>query len=217
MTDTDDPVKLRRSREDTEADDNREFAEKAYRDPKVLRKLYYDEKRSTVEMADLLDCSQSSITTWMNKYGLERRSGSEAIQMAFGTENEVPLHKHHKGPMMWRYHYKDEKADVMVHRLLAVAKYGFDALEGKVVHHKNEIPWDNRPDNITLMEPREHRSHHRTYEWLDMLGIAEMYLNTPNSSHDLEEAIEPSNPTICRIARTVQEAGEGFELEETDA
>jgi len=46
------------------------------------------------------------------------------------------------------------------HRLLAVAEYGLDEIAGKDIHHKNNIPWDNRPENIKPMSPSEHRSHH---------------------------------------------------------
>jgi len=28
------------------------------------------------------------------------------------------------------------------------------------VHHKNDIPWDNRPDNLEVMKHGEHRSLH---------------------------------------------------------
>lgn len=46
------------------------------------------------------------------------------------------------------------------HRLLAVAKYGIDAVTDMNVHHKNEIPWDNRMENITLIPHDEHRRKH---------------------------------------------------------
>lgn len=54
----------------------------------------------------------------------------------------------------------------MVHRLMMVAEEGFDALEDKVVHHKNHIPWDNRTENLELMSRAEHSSHHSEY-WYD--------------------------------------------------
>jgi hypothetical protein len=46
------------------------------------------------------------------------------------------------------------------HRLIAVAEHGFDAVCGNVVHHKNDIPWDNRPENLELMTLAEHTAHH---------------------------------------------------------
>lgn len=50
---------------------------------------------------------------------------------------------------------------VLVHRLLAVAEWGFDAVVGKHVHHKNHIRWDNRPENIEPLDPSEHIRKHR--------------------------------------------------------
>jgi hypothetical protein len=49
---------------------------------------------------------------------------------------------------------------VYVHRLLAVAENGFEALNGNHVHHKNGIKWDNRPENIEVLSPSEHARTH---------------------------------------------------------
>ena len=57
-----------------------------------------------------------------------------------------------------RITHKDHQ--VLHHRLLAVAKFGFDAVTGNVVHHRNGISWDNRPENIELMTQTDHiRTH----------------------------------------------------------
>lgn len=55
-----------------------------------------------------------------------------------------------------------------VHRLLAIAKYGPDIVKDKHVHHKNGIRWDNRPENIGLLDPSEHSKLH--YEQGDIEG-----------------------------------------------
>lgn len=49
---------------------------------------------------------------------------------------------------------------ITVHQLIAIAEYGFDDVAGKVVHHKNEIKWDNRPDNLEVMERDDHSRLH---------------------------------------------------------
>lgn len=46
------------------------------------------------------------------------------------------------------------------HRLLAVAKYGFEAVKGMDVHHKNGCKFDNRIENIELLTHEEHTRHH---------------------------------------------------------
>ena len=40
-----------------------------------------------------------------------------------------------------------------------------DALKGKVVHHENGIPWDNRPENLETMSPEKHRKIHAQEQW----------------------------------------------------
>jgi hypothetical protein len=47
-----------------------------------------------------------------------------------------------------------------VHRLLAIAEHGTDAVAGQHVHHKNGIPFDNRPENLELLSPSEHSKRH---------------------------------------------------------
>jgi len=54
----------------------------------------------------------------------------------------------------------DERRVFAVHRLLAIAKYCTESVKDKVVHHKNEVPWDNLSENIELMDKEEHVSHH---------------------------------------------------------
>jgi len=48
---------------------------------------------------------------------------------------------------------------VPIHRLVAVAKYGFDAVENQQVHHRNGVRFDNRPENLGLMSNSEHQRH----------------------------------------------------------
>jgi|GEM_PF-3600453 len=65
------------------------------------------------------------------------------------------------GYCSWQFQEFGDWAAVKVHRLLAVSEFGFDAVTDKVVHHKNDIPWDNRPENLEPMGRAEHTAHHR--------------------------------------------------------
>jgi len=67
----------------------------------------------------------------------------------------------HRGYPHWEFIEDSEYRCVRVHRLLAVAEYGFDAVADMDVHHKNGIPWDNRPVNI---EPMDHGEHTKLHE-----------------------------------------------------
>lgn len=67
------------------------------------------------------------------------------------------------GYVTWRQSSRNQRrVNFPVHRLLAVSEYGLDAVVGKEVHHENGIPWDNRPENISLVDSAEHRRIHNT-------------------------------------------------------
>lgn len=62
---------------------------------------------------------------------------------------------------------------VPVHRLCAVAWFGLESIEGKVVHHESEIPWDNREENLEPMTKSDHWSHHMQKWWDDGVNKAD--------------------------------------------
>lgn len=65
-----------------------------------------------------------------------------------------------EGYETWRDKYQYKESRVKVHRLVAVAEYGINEVKDRVVHHRNEVPWDNRPGNLQLMTPEDHATHH---------------------------------------------------------
>jgi len=138
---------------------------KPYQDPQKLRELYHEEELTTREIADRLGCNNSTITRYLNKYDIQTRenwkAGVEAAKRANRVER-VKLRQLPTGYMYWgstEWTPDNEKRTsfiVYVHRLLAVAEYGFDAVADKDVHHKNGVKWDNRPDNIEVLDKAEH-------------------------------------------------------------
>jgi len=206
---------------------------KKYRDPDWMAEKYTEEARPFEEIADICDCSPSTVKRWIEKHGIEKRSRSEAQRLARGTnegrfndagwlreqyieeqrsaldiadecgvhhdtiydrleEFDIErrtveeatnisdkmgfekrlhpawkeraaylVHGRDKYPY-WRENWNGSKNSVFVHRLLAVAEYGVDAVEGKEVHHKNGVRWDNRPENIELLTPSEHSKLHNS-------------------------------------------------------
>ena len=89
------------------------------------------------------------------------------------------------------------KDQLMSHRLLAIHKYGFDAVCGKVVHHKNGIPWDNRTENIKILERDQHSRLH-ALENLE-LGILSPGVITKKECAKLRQEYEGT--TIQELAR----------------
>jgi hypothetical protein len=53
---------------------------------------------------------------------------------------------------------------MLVHRLAAVAWFGYDEVAENKVHHQNGVKWDNREENLAVMSDSDHKSHHAN-EW----------------------------------------------------
>lgn len=77
---------------------------------------------------------------------------SSVKQTSEGKLNHTFVH----GYECIEHRHEGEKRPVRIHRLVAVAEHGIEAVKGKVVHHKNRIRFDNHPSNLELMEDEEH-------------------------------------------------------------
>ena len=90
---------------------------------------------------------------------------------------------------------------ILIHRLLAIAEYGFDAVAGNDIHHKNGVKWDNRPSNIAPIEHGEHRSLHHLEderEYRDEDTLRELYVEQGMSSREVADELDTTNPTVLR-------------------
>lgn len=129
-----------------------------------LYEKYVEEGLTTYDIADIVGCRHGTVWHRLKKYGIETHSQS------ISTATDHPSFDYHRGYHRATSHlYRDgeqvETRSLRVHRLVAVAEWGFDALEGKHVHHRNGIPWDNRPENLQLVTPEEHRKIHESDEY----------------------------------------------------
>lgn len=128
-------------------------------DAQLLEHLYWDCGWSTVDIASKTDVSPRTVSHKMEEHGIDRRERYDAIRTAVGTDHAY----HYIGGGGYEECvslYNGERSYVKIHRLLAVAEHGVDAVEGKHIHHKNGIPWDNRPENIEVLTPTEHHRRH---------------------------------------------------------
>ncbi|OHB17363.1 MAG: hypothetical protein A2913_00905 [Parcubacteria group bacterium RIFCSPLOWO2_01_FULL_40_65] len=48
-----------------------------------LKNLYIQEKKSSAEIAKLFNCSERTINYWLAKYGVKKRSISEAVYLKY--------------------------------------------------------------------------------------------------------------------------------------
>lgn len=130
-----------------------------HRDEGTLQRLYHDEGLTLDQVAERLECGVTTIKDWMNRYDIERRDPIAASKAASRVPYATYLTKP-SGYEAWAARHDGDMDWVYVHRLLAVAKYGFDAVCDSVVHHRNGIKWDNRPSNVELMDRADHGRLH---------------------------------------------------------
>lgn len=147
--------------------DNIRGRDRPWRDEETIRELYVEKKLSTTEIGERLNCDSKTVSRWLEKHGIEARGRVEAMTRVKRKE-PVRYRTHPRGYEHWRCQIDGTKRTVYVHRLVAVAEWGFDAVADKHVHHKNEVPWDNRPENLELLAPGDHHRHHlQDREWDD--------------------------------------------------
>lgn len=146
------------------------YGEGKHTDENVLRELYHSDGLTMREIANRLGVSIGAVQYWMDKHGLEREGGCAGYSYAPYTVND--------GYPRWNAPKSEGVTYASVHRLLAVAEFGFDEVVGNVVHHKNGVKWDNRPCNLKVMDKHDHMSYHWREE------------NNPSSKLDAETASE---------------------------
>lgn len=125
-----------------------------YREKDTLKRLFYDEGQSRDEIADKFDITRGTVNTWLSNHGLQPETQARKTGRIQTIGNGYVQFIDYNGP--------DDKERVYIHRLLAVAEYGFDTVCQNQIHHKNEVAFDNRPSNIELMDIQEHASYHST-------------------------------------------------------
>jgi len=139
-----------------------EILEETIRDPDWLRQKYWMEGLTSAEIGEIVGCCGSFIRGRMEEFGIPRNQGPRA---------PASLITRKRGYERWQDGPRESNRSVMVHQLLAIAE-GADPAKifsngDYHVHHKNNIPWDNRPENIELLEAGEHQDVHARGEHLD--------------------------------------------------
>lgn len=140
-----------------DSDDGKSDGGIDYKNPETLRELYWGEGLSTIEISNMSDVSPSTIRYHMGEHNIDRRR-----QTVNNRQRQACLTHDGHGYSVWLSRDPDGvQRKFPVHRLLAISKYGSDSVKGKETHHKNGIPWDNRPSNIEILGASEHVSKHK--------------------------------------------------------
>jgi len=142
--------------------------DKLWRDEETLRELYWDKQMSPYDIAEELGCAARTVYNWLDRLDIEQRSHKESAILGKLRDRVPRFETQDLGYERWVTRHRYEKWQCKVHRLLAVAEYGFGAVCDNEVHHKNGIKWDNRSANIEVLTPEEHNRLH--FEERDDIG-----------------------------------------------
>jgi hypothetical protein len=136
---------------------NRWEHDNPWEDEEKLREQYLKNGHTTYEISEMWGCDPGTVQNWLDKFGVERRQTGE-----WQNQGYVSYFQAEDGYMRWMDYAKPSRGDsIPVHRLLAVAEYGIEAVKDNHVHHINGCKWDNRPDNIELVDASEHIKLHQ--------------------------------------------------------
>jgi transposase len=132
---------------------NKYNIKKVWEDEELMETLMEDKGFSTIEISDMFNCGQSSIGRAKLEFELEGNA----------NPRKKPPHHHwdSRGYEIVCCDNGKKKRQVYIHRLVAVAEYGIEAVKENDVHHINGVKWDNRPSNIEVISPQEHGKIHR--------------------------------------------------------
>lgn len=140
--------------------------DKPWRNKETLKQLYTEENMSVHKIGDRFGVDGTTIHNWLVRHNIETRSRGNWTSHTERRKKPSSRYIHESG-----YIYLRSGDDaILEHRLLAIAKYGVDAVKNKQVHHKNGIPWDNRTENIELVDIDEHAKIHYEEREIDELG-----------------------------------------------
>lgn len=177
-----------------------------WRSEETLRDLYINKGLSTREVGKELGTSGRTITEWLHRHNIKTRAkGRYKQDHTLLTQNSYEI----------IHEDSTDNGDITKHhRLLAVAKYGFDSVSDKVVHHRNGVKWDNRPDNIELLTEEEHSRLHmeagdfesvvsatgmKELSSQDRMEIKRKYNNTDLSQRQIAEKYGITQSGVSRI------------------
>lgn len=128
---------------------------------KALYEWYWEERMTTREIATEFNIPRDGLREVFRRFDIKTRR----------TGDHAQYRTNYNGYESWRSKDPDGvERSMKVHRLLAVAEFGVEAVKGNVVHHKNGIKWDNRSGNIEPMGERKHLQEHYQDREIDAQG-----------------------------------------------
>lgn len=136
-----------------------------HENPDWLREKYHDEGANLEEVADAAGVHRSTVHRKMIEYGIPRRSRGHGCNPPEGTAYAAPR-TNRSGHRELEHNCTLGRWTLMIHRLHATLLVDdLDEMEGKIVHHRNGCPFDNRLENYELVSSETHRERHGFQQW----------------------------------------------------
>lgn len=134
--------------------------EKPWKDESILREMYIEDDLTQSEIADRFNCKSNTVSKWIRKFDIETPEGADLTRNATKSlqNGHATFYTERRGYERWDE--GNDGSDFYVHRLLAIATFGPNSVKGQQVHHKNGIPWDNRPENLEVVSNSDHQQMH---------------------------------------------------------
>jgi len=116
----------------------------------------------------------------------ESKSDKDGGESADAQFNNGRLGVNSSGYSVWRG--VNTNKQVLIHRLVAVARHGFDEVAGCEIHHKDGIRWLNSPENLTPLDTSEHAIEHRVpdEEYIAEMQAATEALGRPPKTAEMD-------------------------------
>lgn len=127
--------------------------EHPWHDESHLKHLRNDKGMSVNDIAEKYDAHTETIRKWFTRFGMSSRQKPASFMTRPTDGYEVESNQ-----------FKGKRRSVRIHRLCAIAWGKLDPSDLSNrdidIHHKSNIPWDNREDNLEAIPHGEHRSLH---------------------------------------------------------
>jgi len=132
---------------------------KPWRSKDVFRREYIENEKSFEELAEEWGCSTTTCSNWLHRHGFDSRWHGGRSKKNHASYFTLAPRDH--AYEVWGVETASRL--IRVHQLVAIAD-GSDPFEvfdpDTDIHHKNGIPWDNRPGNLGLLTKSEHAKTH---------------------------------------------------------
>lgn len=109
------------------------------------------------------------------------------------------------GYVYWTWFTSEQHVHVKEHHAVALVDHSIEEVcgDGQVIHHEDEVPWHNTPENVTPMSREEHiRQHHGGGEYdVTEQRLRDLYHSNELTLEECADVLDISKKTVQRRMR----------------